>query len=281
MVPAHLSTELSVSEEGVPREIAWKRRIGRLLSTTPRPNRKVILTYHAVGSGPWSLPVEAFAAQVDWLTRNAKVTTLPDLLKQEPTSGLRVALTFDDGYECVYRKAAPILQTSGMTATVFVNTTPIADNRQTASDPRAGHYPAEHFMTWPQVASLSMDGWEIGSHGAEHVDMTAQSLAEVRRQLAWSKASLEDRLGRRCEYFAYPWGRNNAAVRTEVSNCGYAAAAATLHGPLQAKGDRFALPRVDVRRDYAMSDFLAAVTGDWDYLRYVQIIRTALGQVVA
>jgi hypothetical protein len=36
------------------------------------------------------------------------------------------------------------------------------------------------------------------------------------------------------------------------------------------RSDRFALPRIDIRTEYALSDFVDAVGGRWDFLNLKQ-----------
>jgi hypothetical protein len=58
-----------------------------------------------------------------------------------------------------------------------------------------------------------------------------------------------------------------------VEECGYAWAVCSTHGALNRGFDPFALPRIDIRNNYELPDFVAAVTGDLDYLRWLQLAR--------
>ena len=90
--------------------LVWKRFLGQIYGYLPRnKNRRIILSYHSVESGPLSLPVEKFQAQINWLQEHAAVEPIDTLLAQPGKSGLRVALTFDDGYRSLYTIVAPIL----------------------------------------------------------------------------------------------------------------------------------------------------------------------------
>lgn len=259
------------------RHTSWKRWAGHLLRVfSTYGDRRVILIYHAVGSGPLSLPEQSFREHMNWLAENARVISIDNLLEGEGSTGLQVALTFDDGYESLYRTAAPILERAGLVAAAYLNTTCIGDCQRVASDPSKGHYPGEQFLLWEEVVALRGLGWIIGSHGADHVDLTRLPDAEAHVQLKQSKAAVEERLGTGCNHFAYPWGHHNSRVRGAVAQCGYRWAAAGVHGAVFAGCDRYAIPRIDIRKDYELEDFIAVVRGDWDYLRFVQSARQFL-----
>ena len=213
-----------------------------------------------------SLSTNRFHEQVSWLAQNARVVSVDKLLECNDPAGLQVALTFDDGYACTLRTVAPILQKEGMVATVYLNTACVGDLQPIASEETKGHYPGVDFLVWDEVLALRDRGWIIGSHGADHVDLTRLPEAEVHMQLRQSKAAIEERLGIVCSHFAYTWGRHNRRVRTAVAECGYSWAVAGVHGPVSAKSDRYAIPRIDIRTDYELDDFIAVVTGKWDYL---------------
>jgi peptidoglycan/xylan/chitin deacetylase (PgdA/CDA1 family) len=115
-----------------------------------------------------------------------------------------------------------------------------------------------------------MAGWTIGSHGAEHLDLTRQDAVVVTRELCGSKQQIESRLVRPCAHFAYTWGRFTSTLQYAVRDAGYFSAASGLHGPVSPASDRFALPRIDIRAEYEMRDFVAAVMGRWDYLGFKQ-----------
>ena len=213
---------------------------------------------------------------MDWLSSHASGASLEDLLLGTSAADLQVALTFDDGYETLRRVAAPILRDVGLVATVYVNSSWIGDGDRIASESQKGHYPGEQFLRWDEVIGLRELGWTIGSHAADHVDLTQQPDADLRSQLERSKAAIESRLGIECRHLAYPWGRNDRRVRQAVASAGYQWAVSAIHGPVPASADRYAVPRIDIRKDYELEDFIAVVRGDWDFLRTVQLTRRLL-----
>jgi peptidoglycan/xylan/chitin deacetylase (PgdA/CDA1 family) len=246
-----------------------KRSLGRWFGSTTLQPRKVILLYHAVGEQSPAVTRASFCAQVQWLAANATVLPLPALL-DAPARGLQVALSFDDGYASLHDEVAPLLREQGMSATVYVNTAHIGEQFRELSDPASGHYPAQEFLLWSEVRVLAAAGWEIGSHGVHHTDLVQAGPAKAELELRDSMLEIGQRLQQPCKHFAYTWGRFDQRLQQLVRAAGYSSAASTLHGPLLASSDRYALPRIDVRADYALPDFIAAVSGQWDWLRLKQ-----------
>lgn len=84
--------------------------------------------YHRVAEesfDPWGLAVspKRFERQVEWLSRHRVVLPLEEfasLLTRDKLPRSAVALTFDDGYACSLRTAAPLLESAGASATIFL-----------------------------------------------------------------------------------------------------------------------------------------------------------------
>jgi peptidoglycan/xylan/chitin deacetylase (PgdA/CDA1 family) len=125
-----------------------------------------------------------FRAQMEWLEQCASVVSLDELLDSPNRGGLRVALSFDDGYRSLHDVAHPILAERGFPAIVYLNSGLLGESAHPDSDPLAGHYPGEQFMTWGEVSTLVREGWTAGGHGVEHLDLTETPAQEARWQLA-------------------------------------------------------------------------------------------------
>jgi len=262
----------------VSQNLIWKRRLGNMWAKLPVDRntiRNVILLYHSVGGGSVSTIREKFETQMNWLAENTVVSSLDSLLrfKERANDKLLVTLTFDDGYRSLHDIAAPILARYGFPATVYLNSSHIGDSDNEASDVIKGHYPGEQFMTWDEVHHLREQGWMIGSHGVEHLDVTTLTAVDMEHQLNFSKKTIEQRLGSECHHFSYTWGRYNQRIEMAVKNAGYRYAVAGKHAPVTKASNLLALPRLDVRREYDLNDFIAVVTGRWDFLGHLQRMR--------
>jgi len=60
--------------------------------------------------------------------------------------------------------------------------------------------------------ALETSGWEIGSHGTDHTDLTGLTEAQIETQLSDSKAALEA-VGLTADTLSYPYGNYNDTVR--------------------------------------------------------------------
>lgn len=261
--------------------LPWKRRISALCTSKSKKKRKLILLYHAVGNSPHAMSVQQFSEQMQWLYQHCKVVSLKDLLDTSRVGeGIHVTISFDDGYACLYQNVAPILKQWNMPAIVYINTGWIAEKEidRRKSNTVLGHYPNEAFLLWNEVRALQKLGWEIGSHGAEHLDLTEASDLDIDEQLAISKLSIEKKLKVNCSHFAYTWGRHSAKLRQHVQKAGYLYAAAAHHLPLGIKNNNYALPRMNIENRYALSDFVNIVQGKWDYMGKIHALKQQLAR---
>ena len=220
--------------------LLWKRRIGRIANHLPHAgDRRVVLLYHSVGDSPWAVREADFQAQMHWLEQ-AEMSSLDELLRDEVSTGLRVALTFDDGYASLADTAAGILTKAGMTATVYLNTGLIEQNARRCSDASCGHYPDESFLSWVDVRDLLAQGWTIGSHGVEHRDLTALPRDRVLAELTVSKATIESRVGTgRASIFRTPGAGTMRHFGRRCGDAGYRYAAAAVHGDVRRGFDPY------------------------------------------
>jgi peptidoglycan/xylan/chitin deacetylase (PgdA/CDA1 family) len=180
-----------------------------------RPYDCHILMYHHVAPKgklddmrPWVVYKETFARQLDMLIdmgySSMHLKSFFDA--QAPESGLMarsVVITFDDGGLDLLQYAVPELNRRALTATFFV---PVGK--------LGGYNDWETSMGWPKVpimdeeavSYLSENGFEIGSHGLNHIDLSRCSREQAESELRHSREFMEDRLGISVRFFAYPYG---------------------------------------------------------------------------
>ena len=217
-------------------KIDWKRRLGLLwgLMRARDKHRKLVLLYHAIGDGPWAIPKPLFEKQIALLQRSAGIRSLKNLMACAAPPGVALSITLDDGYACLRDNALPILAGYGLTATVFLNTGEIGYQERRLSREECGHYPGEQFLTWRDVDNLIAGGWDIGSHGVGHLDLSVASAQTRHDELSISKRTIEEKTGAVCDAFAYTWGRNNGPLREAVRSAGYRYAVAGGHAALSS-----------------------------------------------
>jgi peptidoglycan/xylan/chitin deacetylase (PgdA/CDA1 family) len=226
-----------------------------------------VLAYHAVAdqrpvNDPHQLVIAAddFAAQMDELARSRLVVPLDELVKRPGRNGRPVvAITFDDGYRGVFDVAAPILAAHGFSATVFVPTGHIGDRNRwddLADTPF-------QVLDDEQLLELDRTGVTIESHGHRHISYARSPLADIADDVRRSTEVLEDLLGRRPRYLAYPWGPSSLEARKLVADEGYDAAFSIN----QRHAGRFAWGRVPVQPTDSLRLFRFKTSGYYQSLR--------------
>ena len=120
----------------------------RLIAGCRGTNRTpLVLCYHRVVEDvrhhPWSAPamlvgIRTLEQQLDWVGRRYRFASLDEIGRQvemgRSSDRPLAAVTFDDGYEDVYRNAFPLLSRKGIPAAVFAVTDHVGTDRPLAHD---------------------------------------------------------------------------------------------------------------------------------------------------
>lgn len=222
---------------------------------SPNNGISVVLLYHRLGLPKLSSTVAGqyvapplFRSQLDYLTcRGWQWSSLEDTIERARFGNRpprdEFALTFDDGYESVYKHAAPALLERGMRATVFVVADAIGEVNQW--DRKAGDR-TERIMSAKQVRDLASCGFEIGSHTLTHPHLTDLDEDSLCRELRDSRRKLEDIIGTEVTSLAYPYGDCDDRVLAATIVAGYKYAVSTKLG-VAGRTSIYEVPRVNVR----------------------------------
>lgn len=229
-----------------------------------------VLLYHAIGDRD---PVDRMALRVQRDRFIEQMTTLRDdgytvvplaSIFQRDDNRHRVAITFDDGYESQLW-GAEVLRRFEFPATFFIVPRYLdgvcVDSRYWE---RWGH------MGWKQAEELTREGFELGAHSTTHPDLTSCDDSELRKEVAGSRAMLEQRLGRTIISFSYPFGRHNHRVRDAVQAAGYQLACTSRYGVNRTIDPRYGVCRTEVGGDDDLKTFRRKLRGKYDWLRYWQ-----------
>jgi peptidoglycan/xylan/chitin deacetylase (PgdA/CDA1 family) len=169
------------------------------------------------------------------------VDAVAALREGQPFPDLAFVLTFDDGFESVYREAFPVLQGYGMSATVFLT---VGAVEMSQSPARLPSFEGRVMLSWPEIREMQQAGIEFGAHTLTHPDLTRLSAEQVAFEMSASKERIEDALGTAVSSFAYPFGRYDAQSHRMAQRYFSCACADTL-GLLSGRSDPYALERVD------------------------------------
>jgi peptidoglycan/xylan/chitin deacetylase (PgdA/CDA1 family) len=224
----------------------------------------LILTYHAVESGPSPLCIEPdifrqhLEVIADLGAATLTVSELAAALARGELAEPAVAITFDDGFESVYEHAAPLLAERGQRATVFAVAGSLGGLNDWPSQQVGA--PQRPLLHPTQLVELSQLGFEVGSHGVEHAPMAGVGADEAEREVVTSKEMLEELLGCRVATYAYPYGASPSPHAARLVRSTYDAACGTRLATVGAGVDPHDLPRVDshyVRRPELLRRALA------------------------
>lgn len=206
-----------------------------------------ILAFHKVDDrfewGVTRVTPRRFQRVLRFLSDNA-YTSLPIKKltenKNNPDDGPFVTLTFDDAYEDVMDHAVSPMQERGFTGTVFVISGYIG--KENTWDVNLGGRRFRH-LSLAQIRELHSMGWEIGSHGFSHVDLTRLKPYDLIQEIRASKQILEDGLNDEIRYISFPFGRYNQRVIDVCLEEGYIRGCALIKNNHKYSHESFVLQR--------------------------------------
>jgi peptidoglycan/xylan/chitin deacetylase (PgdA/CDA1 family) len=113
-------------------------------------------------------------------------------------------------------------------------------------------------LEWDEIEDMLKHNLvSIGSHSVTHPNLTKCTKEQLRYEIIESRKNIERRVGTKCTFFCYPFGKYNNRVKKFVENAGYSCGVA-IKGSFenQTKTDRFELSRIGVGRTMNMQDFI-------------------------
>lgn len=152
-----------------------------------------------------------------------------------------IVITFDDGYQSVYKEAFPVLQHYGMSATVFLTVGKKGTAKPGGRLPSLG---GRSMLSWHEILEMQRSGIDFGSHTLTHADLTRLPFSRIKAEVSDAKAIIEDSLSAPVTCFAYPYGRYNRRSR-EIVQQHFACACSDKLGLVTEGSDLYALERVD------------------------------------
>ena len=214
-------------EEALLRPVSWGAVCCHKLFGGRIPDDVAILMYHRVADSVRGVPApsinvtpQRFRQQLTQLLElGFRFWPLKQVLAYRETGkvlpeGVAV-ITFDDGFECVYTRAVPVLRELEVPATVFVSTGYLGQSGPFPFDAwgvaQAQHVAAESYrpMTRQQCRELSWEGLiEIGAHTHRHEDYRGRP-ETLRKDLVQCVDVVKEITGQTEVTFAFPYGTPN------------------------------------------------------------------------
>jgi len=181
-----------------------------------------------------------------------------------------VIVTFDDGLRDFYIHAFPALQEQGFTATVFLPTAFISDDRRCFKNTEC--------LTWSEVREMRARGIGFGSHTVNHPKLVELSRPQVEHELVESKAQIERHLGEPVKSFAFPYafpqghGVFARDFRDLLIQAGYACCVTTELGRVRIGDDPYRLKRLPINSLDDEALLRAKLEGGYDWLGLPQYL---------
>ena len=173
-----------------------------------------VLMYHAIvdgaetGADPhYSVSPAVFRHQLQLILQHGgRVSGIRQARWPAPGAGAHpVCLTFDDGQRSNLAAAEEIARVGG-SAEFFVNPSMVGQ---------------PGFLDWPALREMAAMGMSIQSHGMHHRYLDQLSPADVRAELADSKAAIEDAIGQAVVIYAPAGGRMPDDFLSMAHSIGY------------------------------------------------------------
>ncbi|MFN3325513.1 MAG: polysaccharide deacetylase family protein [Bryobacteraceae bacterium] len=174
-----------------------------------------------------------------------------------------VVIHFDDGYRDNASDAAPLLRAADLPAAFFIASGFIDTSRSFEHDKTKSPHRFEN-MTSEHVRQLAREGFEIGAHTVNHVDLGSVDAQTAVKEIVESRRALECILGAPVSLFSYPFGRPENITedaRTVIRDAGYRALFSAYGGAVQKKTDVLDIPRNGASSEHRPLDVMMEVAG--------------------
>lgn len=231
--------------------------------------RTSLLLYHRVSDDHRdrvTVGVEQFWHQLVMLRRHYEVVDPATWLRTQgrPAHRPRVVITFDDGYRDNL-VAAALLRRAGMGAVFFVSTGLMGTDRGFPHDlEELGR--AVPTLDWDDIRRMARDGFLIGNHTVDHVNLGRVDPSEGIRQVAQAAAELERQLDDppASRWLAYPYGGPSDMsdeLRTRLPEHGIEYCFSAYGGANPPDFERWNIRRQGVDHSMSMLRLRAAIEG--------------------
>lgn len=184
-----------------------------------------ILCYHnlnPVTPGSMTITPKKFESQLQWLKNNGYIIIpLKDAVEflqgKRPTlPDKSVVITVDDGWKSVYKYMYPIVRQYNIPITLFIYPETISTGKNS--------------MSWEELKELQQSGlFDIQGHTYSHPNFKQEKRHRndsnyenlVNMELVNSKKILEEKMGTKISFLAWPFGIYNDFLEDQAKKAGY------------------------------------------------------------
>ena len=209
-----------------------------------KENSIAVFVYHRFGENNYpstNTRIPQFKKHLDELIKNnynvVSIETIIDALENNKNLPEKtVAITIDDAFFSIYKKAWPILKEKKLPFTIFVSTGPVNSN-------------SKNYMNWEQLKEMNNRGVTIGHHTKNHFHLVGKKKETIISEIEEASDDFLKNLGYVPDIFAYPYGEYSSEIK-EITKNYFKAAFGQQSGGIYNGIDIFELPRFSLNEQY-------------------------------
>ena len=209
-----------------------------------KENSIAVYVYHRFGENNYpstNIRMPQFKKHLDELIKNnynvVSIETIIDALQNNKNLPEKtVAITIDDAFFSIYKKAWPILKEKKLPFTIFVSTGPVNSN-------------SKNYMNWEQLKEMNNSGVTIGHHTKNHFHLVGKKKETIISEIEEASDDFLKNLGYVPDIFAYPYGEYSSEIK-EITKNYFKAAFGQQSGGIYNGIDIFELPRFSMNEQY-------------------------------
>ena len=209
-----------------------------------KENSIAVFVYHRFGENNYpstNTRIPQFKKHLDELIKNnynvVSTETIIDALQNNKNLPEKtVAITIDDAFFSIYKKAWPILKEKKLPFTIFVSTGPVNSN-------------SKNYMNWEQLKEMNNRGVTIGHHTKNHFHLVGKKKETIISEIEEASDDFLKNLGYVPDIFAYPYGEYSSEIK-EITKNYFKAAFGQQSGGIYNGIDIFELPRFSMNEQY-------------------------------
>ena len=174
----------------------------------------------------------------------------------------KIIITFDDGYENIYKLAMPILNEFNQKATCFIVKNQI--NGFNLWDSNRADYKKYKLMNLDQIHEWDEKGFEIGAHTLDHVNLTKLTAEKKNKQINDPISFFYDKLNISIKSFSYPFGSyDDECIDLLKENYKYAVTTKpSLYN--QKNFTKYEIPRISINSSTSIFKFFLKVLTNYE-----------------
>ena len=225
-----------------------------------------ILMYHSIiDNNNNSIPIKLFEKQMLLMKKMGYETINFDNLNRIQNKK-KFIITFDDGYENIFVNAFPILKSLNFKATCFLIANKIGGYNEW--DKNKNNFIKMKLMNLNQINEWVKNGFSIGSHTMDHLDLTKLNYKEKINQITSSKQFINEMFNVKINSFAYPFGLYDAESQNIVKKY-YSFAVTTRRSRyIINKFNDELLPRVPISKNDNLFKFFFKIKTPYEDIKF-------------